>query len=97
MILVNRDDPLRPIWDPSSVAGRVMIGGDIPVLLSFKTITTIAAATLHSSFSVHAPRWLMCRDGGRDVTHVASSLNYYYYHYAKVGGLLIVVASWHSD
>jgi len=27
---------------------------------------------------------------------VAGSLNYYYYHCAKAGGLLAAAASWHS-
>jgi len=52
----SRDDPLRPVWDPSSAAGRVMIGGDIPVLLSLETTTAAAAAALDSSLSAHAPR-----------------------------------------
>lgn len=64
----SRDDPLRPVWDPSSAAGRVMIGGDIPVLLSLETTTAAAAAALDSSLSAHAPRWLMRRDGGRGVS-----------------------------
>ncbi len=52
----SKDDPLRPVWDPSSAAGRVMIGGDIPVLLSLETTTAAAAAALDSSLSAHAPR-----------------------------------------
>ncbi len=48
----TKGEPLRPVRDPSSAAGRVM-GGDIPLLLSLEEIT--AAATL-SSLSAQAPR-----------------------------------------
>jgi len=50
----TKGEPLRPVRDPSSAAGRVM-GGDIP-LLSLEETTAAAAL---SSLSAQAPRWLI--------------------------------------
>jgi hypothetical protein len=55
MRLVSKDDPLKLVWDLSFAAGRVMIGGDIQVLLSLET-TTAAITTTLNSLSTHAPR-----------------------------------------
>jgi len=48
----TKGEPLRPVRDPSSAAGRVM-GGDIPLLLSLEETTAAAAL---SSLSAQTPR-----------------------------------------
>jgi hypothetical protein len=61
LISPTSGEPLRPVRDPSSAAGRVMIGGDnIPVCSLIETAAV--SLVLSASLSAHAPRWVM-RDG----------------------------------